>query len=466
MQPTPRIIQAILRTNLPCFVMKSFFTVSPGTNYLDNWHIDLICDKLRQVEEGKINRLIINMPPRNLKSICVSVAWSAWLMGHKPSIKIMASSYSQALSNKHSQDCRLILNSPWYQDLFPQTRIKKGENQKSKFVTTDRGFRFATSTGGTATGEGGDYLIIDDPQNPSKINSKKYRNSTIEWFEQTFATRLNNKKTGAIVLVMQRLHEDDLCGHLLKNKAEQWDLLKLPAIYEQNTNFPHPFERFSQKAGSVLHEAREDLQTLNNLKLELGEYNFAAQYQQEPVPNKGAMIEKAWLKYFSSDENLEFSQIIQSWDTAIKAKDEHDYSVGITIGISKNGFYLLDIIRIKAEFPELITILTNYADKWNPHSVLIEDKASGQSLIQSLKSSIKAPIIPIKPKFDKITRFAAVTPLFEAGKIFLNYEALWRITLEQELLAFPKSTHDDQVDSLSQALNHLQKKKSMNMRGL
>ncbi|MCT4635116.1 MAG: phage terminase large subunit [Rickettsiales bacterium] len=465
MQDTNRLVQAVLRNNFSTFVAKSFLTVSPGTKYLHNWHISLISEKLKQIEEGKITRLIINIPPRYLKSICISVSWSAWLMGHNPATKIMTASYSQALSNKHSQDCRILMNSPWYKELFPETIINKGENQKSKFVTSKRGFRFATSTGGTATGEGGDYLIIDDPQNPNKINSKKYRQATIQWFEQTFISRLNNKQTGAIVIVMQRLHEEDLCGYLLENKRDQWDLLKLPAIYEQPITFTEPY-LITKETGSVLHEEREDMVALNKLKNELGEYNFASQYQQSPIPSKGCIIEKSWLNYFSSKDNIKFKQIIQSWDTAIKAKDDSDYSVGITVGINNNGYYLLDIQRIKAEYPELIIALQNFSNKWNPQAILIEDKGSGQSLIQSLKPLIKTAIIPIKPKFDKVTRFARHSPLFEAGKIFLDYNANWRITLEQELISFPKSPHDDQVDSLSQALEYLQNKKPARIRTL
>lgn len=459
MHPSPKLMQSILRSHLPSFVAKTFFTVSPGTKYHYNWHINLISEKLKQIEQGHIKRLIINIPPRYLKSICVSVAWPAWLMGHNPACKIMTASYSQVLSNKHSQDCRLLMSSPWYQTLFPKTTIQKGENRKEKFVTSQRGFRFATSTGGTATGEGGDYLIIDDPQNPNKINSKKYRHSTIEWFEQTFASRLNNKKTGAIVLVMQRLHEEDLAGYLIKNNSE-WELVKIPAIFEEKTIYSN----IVKEANSVLHPEREGMEELNNLRKELGEYNFAAQYQQDPIPTKGTMVEKKWLQYFSFEEKTDFTQIIQSWDTAIKAKDENDYSVGITIGINDKGFYILDIMRIKAEFPELAISLQNFANKWNPHSILIEDKASGQSLIQTLKSKIKTPIIPIKPKFDKITRFAAHTPLFEAGKIFIEHSANWRIALEQELLTFPKSANDDQIDSLSQALNYLQQRKYTTMK--
>ncbi len=362
MQLNQRLIQAILRNDLSCFIAKSFSTISPGTPYLHNWHLDIINYKLEQVESGKINRLIINMPPRYLKSICVSAAWPAWILGHDPTKRIMLASYSQTLSNKHSQDCRLLLTSKWYQELFPWTRITQGENQKSKFVTTKRGFRFSTSTGGTATGEGGDILILDDPQNPNKINSKKYRENTIEWFEQTFISRLNNKKTGAIVIVMQRLHENDLCGYLLKHKAEQWDLLKIPAIFEQETIFNNP-NKLIIEPGAVLHQEREDLASLNKLKLELGQYNFSAQYNQEPVPSTGSMIQKSWLKYYSDEDKIEFSQIIQSWDTAIKARDEHDYSVGITIGVNNNGYYLLDIYRAKFEFPQLIAKVKIYALK-------------------------------------------------------------------------------------------------------
>ena len=460
-----KLLEAILRTNFSSFIHKAFTTISPTTQYLRNWHIDLISEKLTNLKQNKTTRLIINMPPRNLKSICINVAWPAWLLGHDPSTKIMTACYSQALSNKHSQDCRLIINSSWYQQIFPSTKIARGENQKSKFVTTERGFRFATSTGGTATGEGGDFLIIDDPQNPNKINSKKYRDYTIEWFEQTFASRLNDKKNGVIVLVMQRLHPEDLCGYLLEHKTNQWELIKIPAIYEQKISFNIPYKIIKQP-GSVLHPQREDLLTLNKLKFELGEYNFAAQYQQNPVPIKGSMIQKSWLKYYLSQKSIEFSQIIQSWDTAIKAKDENDYSVGITLSLSNGNYYILDIKRIKVEFPELLTTVQNFAQKWHPQAILVEDKASGQSLIQSLKANIKIPIIAIKPKFDKITRFAAHTPLFEAGKIFLDHAASWRIDLEQELLSFPKSAHDDQVDSLSQALTYLQQRKNLQVRSL
>jgi hypothetical protein len=184
----------ILRDNLASFIQKAFCTVDPSTEYMDNWHIDLIADRLELLTKSKIKRLIINVPPRSLKSVCVSVAWPAWILGRNPAAKIMVASYSQILSLKHSLDCKLVMSSDWYKELFPELEIAKGQDEKFKFVTTQRGFRFATSVGGTATGEGGDILIVDDPHNPLQAASDVQRKAALDWFGQTFMSRLNNKK--------------------------------------------------------------------------------------------------------------------------------------------------------------------------------------------------------------------------------------------------------------------------------
>ncbi|MFK8040358.1 MAG: hypothetical protein AB8B67_03380 [Rickettsiaceae bacterium] len=169
------LLFAILRKDFASFINKVFNTINPGLVFETNWHIDLIAEYLQAIQNGQIKRLIINIPPRNLKSICVSVAWPAWLLGHNPSKRIIVASYSQILSIKHSLDCRLILSSKWYQNIFPKTILSKSHNQKSKFLTTENGFRFATSIGGSVTGEGGDVLIVDDPHNPFHIRSDKMR---------------------------------------------------------------------------------------------------------------------------------------------------------------------------------------------------------------------------------------------------------------------------------------------------
>lgn len=454
-----------LFNRLDYFTYRSLKDLAPDLKYQHNWHLDMIYHKLMRVMQGDLKRLIINMPPRYMKSLCVSVAWPAWILGRDPTKKIIAASYSQSISNKHSQDCRLIVSSDWFKSAFPQTKIARGENLKAKFVTTARGFRMATSVGGSITGEGADILILDDPQNPSKINSSKYRNNIIEWFEQTFVSRLNNKRDGSIIIVMQRLHENDLCGYLLSNKPDQWEILKIPAIFEEEMLYSGDYQMIAEK-GAVLHETRENLDTLMRLKRELGEFNFQAQYNQNPISINGSMIDKKWLRYFKIENKPRFLKIIQSFDCAIKAKDEHDYTVGITIGINEEGFYLIDLIRKKMEFPELQEAAKNFALKWKPNLILIEDKASGQSLIQTLKKLIITPIIPVKPKNDKVSRFAKHTPKFEAGKIFIPESSWWKDEFLKEIMHFPKSCHDDQVDALSQALEYLDSNKLLQVRAL
>ncbi len=455
---TTSILNTILRKDLGCFIAKTFATVNPGSQYLNNWHIELIASKLEQVYRGKIRRLVINMPPRSLKSICVSVAWPAWILGNSPNARIMAASYSSTLSTKHSVDTRLVMLSDWYKSVFPSTIISQDQNEKNKFTTTERGFRFATSVGGTATGEGADFLIVDDPLNPVQAASNIMRQNVIEWFSQTFSTRLNNKKKGAIIVVMQRLHVDDLTGYLLKKRG--WEVLSLPAIFDKSTTYSYCNNTKTTNIGEYLHHEREGKEEIELAKIELGSYGFSAQYQQSPILVKGGMVEKEWLKRFNLPENEIINtqnNIYQSWDTAIKSGNGNDYSVCTTWQEKDNAYYLLDLYQEKLEYPALKRTVTSLAQKYQPKAILIEDKASGQSLIQDLRITNKLPLIAIMPNSDKITRFARITPLFEAGIIFLPNSAKWLVDFEAQLLSFPNYSHDDIVDSISQFLNWISK---------
>ena len=190
------LFDAIIRKDFISFLQKSFYTIHPSGNFYNNWHISLISDYLAEVEKNNIKRLIINIPPRNLKSICISVAWPAWILGHMPEKKIIVTSYSLQLGVKHSIDCKMIISSSWYKKIFPGTKISKSLNTKSKFLTTQNGFRMSTSVGGSLTGEGADILIVDDPHNPTYIKSKKIREKVTSWYENTFLSRLNNPQEG------------------------------------------------------------------------------------------------------------------------------------------------------------------------------------------------------------------------------------------------------------------------------
>ena len=378
------------------------------------------------------------------------MAWPAWVIGHEPSSKFLCASYSEKLSLKHSVDCRLVLQSPWYQQLFPQVKLTGDQNEKSKFVTTCRGHRIATSTGGTATGEGGDFLIVDDPHNPKQAQSSVERENALAWFDQTFYSRLNDKQRGVIVIIMQRLHEKDLTGHLLAQGG--WEHLKIPAIAEEKTIIDFGRIQRIRDKDELLHPEREGTAELTKTQLALGSYGFAGQYQQNPVPAEGGMIKVHWLKRYTH-RPTDFTRIVQSWDTAYKPKQVNDPSVCTTWGERANGYYLLDVWRDHVDYPTLKAQAMRLYQQWQPGAILIEDKASGQSLIQELHARTRLPVIAIAPEGDKLTRLSAQSAQIEAGRVWLPQQAPWLADFERELLTFPLSAHDDQVDSTSQFLN-------------
>lgn len=247
--------KAMLNIDMRTFLLYVFETMHPGKKMLSNWHLDLMIEYLKAIESGEVKRLIVNLPPRSLKSICINVAWPAWLLGHSPHTRIIAVSYNQQLSEKHSIDCRNVMQSEWYKAMFPNTTFARGMNTKSKFCTTQGGFRLATSTGGTLTGEGADVIIIDDPSSAFDIFSRKRRMKVYEWFRSCLLSRLNDSMNGKIILVMQRLHPEDLTGMLLKSESrDMWKTLKISAIAKSNHTFKLGLYQYTRKAGEELFE--------------------------------------------------------------------------------------------------------------------------------------------------------------------------------------------------------------------
>jgi len=309
-----RAFRALLRSDFGAFLHRCVLTLNPGGQFQPNWHIDAITWQLRQVMEGKTTRLIINMPPRYLKSLAVSVAFPAFLLGHNPRRRIICISYGNDLSQKHASDFRAIVQSPWYQEAFPQMRIARVVD--SDAFTTQHGFRRSTSVNATLTGLGGDCFIIDDPQKPVDAQSEILRNHVNQWYPTTMGSRLDNKETGVIIVVMQRVHMNDLSGHLLEQTTE-WTHLSLPAIAEEDETITIGDGRSHvRRAGEALHPERESLVTLERLRAELGSDVFAAQYQQSPVPAGGAMIRGTGALLRRASRAHLADRLIQSWDTA------------------------------------------------------------------------------------------------------------------------------------------------------
>jgi len=438
------------RDDFTSFIRKVLGTVDPGACYQQSKHINLIAEYLEAARRGKVTRLIINLPPRSLKSICVSVAWPAWLLGHEPRSRIIAASYSAPLALKHSLDCRLVMQSPWYRELFPDAVLARDQNEKQKFVTTQRGYRFATSVGGSLTGEGGNYLIIDDPLNAEQAMHAHHRDHVNRWFDHTFASRLDDKKKGVIVLVMQRLHVRDLSGYLLEKGG--WQHVCLPAVAPGFMRLDYGRVKYARREGSILHPEREDAALIERAKIELGSAAFAAQYQQQPQPESGAMVRPWWLVRYEKAP-LAFERVVQSWDTAIKSGEQHDASVCLTFGELEGRSYLVDACCARVEYPELRRLFMHLASRWQPQAILIEDRASGQQLLQDMRREGTLPLIPCQSRHDKITRFAAISAMIEAGRLLLPVQASWLADFEAELFSFPAGRHDDHVDALTQYLD-------------
>lgn len=297
--PVSLLRNRLLRQDLSAFIARSFATLLPATKFEPNWHIDLLAAYLNACGRGEIKRLIVNLPPRSLKSHIVSIAWPAFLLGHNPTQRIVCASYSQRLAEYHARDALKLMHSEWYRQVFANTEIAHAPQTAAMFATTQGGFRLSTSVGGTLTGQGGNVLIVDDPQNSQQAMSRSKRKWVQHWFEHTFASRLDDKRSGAIVLVMQRLHEDDLTGFLLKKGG--WEHVAIPAVAEKDEEYRMNDCVYERKAGEAM-STREDAEVLAQVKQELGSHHFAAQYQQQPVPESGGLFKREWLKRFDLAE--------------------------------------------------------------------------------------------------------------------------------------------------------------------
>lgn len=447
-----RVLDAALREDFSSFLQKGFRVINPGRSYQHNWHIDAMAWHLQKCERGEIKRLIITVPPRSLKSIAVSVAFPAWLLGRDPSRRIVCVSYSGDLARKHSLDNRTVMGADFYREIFPRTRISPDKNTELEFMTTARGCRLATSIDGTLTGRGGDFIIIDDPMKPSEALSDAQRESVNHRYDSTLYSRLDSKTAGVIILVMQRLHVDDLVGHVLAR--DNWVHLDIPAIADQDVTYEiGPGRDYHRKAGEVLHPEREPLEALERMKVMLGTYDFSAQYLQRPLPPGGNMVKWEWFKiYETSPVRESCDQVVQSWDTASKAGELNDYSVCTTWLVRKSDAYLLHVERARLDYPALKQRVIESVREFNPDAVLIEDKGSGTSLFQDLATT-SVPCIAIVPEGDKVTRMSTVSAQIEAGRVHLPKEASWLAEFQAEIMQFPNGRYDDQVDSVSQCLN-------------
>jgi predicted phage terminase large subunit-like protein len=442
------LADAIYRADFGAFVYGAFEALNPGQRLISNWHIECICYHIQQMVFGEApRRLVLNLPPRTLKSSIVSVALPAWLLGRTPGTRIICASYADELAAKFSRDCRSLLESPFYKRVFPQTRLNPKKAAEGEFETTRRGSRLATSVGGTLTGRGGDVLIVDDPIKANDADSEVARQGAIDWFRNTALSRLDDPSKSLIAIAMQRLHVDDLSGILIE---QQWPSLVIPAIAVEPADYlVGEDEVYHRPAGQLLQPERDDPAAIEELKREIGSRVFAAQYQQNPTPPDGNMIKAAWLgRYDTAPERKTFKRVVLSCDPAGKASLHNDYTAIAVVGIQEKALHVLQVSRGHWTVMQMREQIVALAAQWQVDLVIVEDTSSGMGLIQLLKEVPRLDVVGRKPDTDKVTRMSRHQGRFEAGRILLPSEAPWLADFENELLAFPSGRYDDQVDAL------------------
>ena len=446
------------------FIKQAWHVMEPGKNFVDNWHIEAICEHLEACNRREITRLIINIPPRHMKSILVNVAFPVWCWLQDPSIQFLSSSYALPLATRDNRKCRLLMQSPWFQTRWGlKFKMTGDQNQKQRYENDHSGYRLATSVDGALTGEGGDIIMIDDPHNVRDAVSAATISAVQNWWDEAMQSRHNDPKTGVFIIIMQRVNENDLTGHIIQNEYEDWDHLCLPAEYEKKTPFPVKsslgFKDPRTKEGELLWPNRFGKPEIDRLKKVMGSYASAGQLQQRPSPRGGGILKSSWWQPWNikdDDGRLllpEFEYIMQSWDTGFSEKDTASYSARTTWGVFQHkGHYnvmILEMWRDRIEYPALRREAKEAYMEWQPDSILVEKKASGQSLIQDLRMA-NIPVIDYTPGRDKVARAHSSSPLLEAGMVWYPNRK-WAKTVIDKCAAFPAGDGADIVDTCTQA---------------
>ena len=449
--PKSRIVEAVCRTDFLSHFQSCFAILEPGSTLNLNWHHYTMAHYFELVMNGSINLLIIVAPPRTLKSLMASVAFPTYVLGRDPTKRVVGISYGADLQIGFSNYCRRIIESPRYQKCFPRVQLSK--NTETEFHTTLGGYRYARSAEGSLTGIGGDILILDDFQKPTDMVSDARRFATNSLYYNTVASRINNQHKGAIIVICQRLHIDDLVGMLLRSE-ENWTVVILPAIAEKEEEvLIGPGQTHLRRVGDLLHPENMSREFLEALRCQDPE-TFAAQWQQSPIPPGGFMIKREQIQYCDELPSRTSSSLyIQSWDPGLKPGKQNSRSACLDILVQDNRYFITHALAGQWVYPDLMQHVLSRATEQKPNVILIEDAGLGTPLIDDLKQK-GPPVVAVKPEGDKVTRLLRHMSKFANRQVFLLKSAPGRTDLETELFTFPGGQRDDLVDALTQALNH------------
>jgi predicted phage terminase large subunit-like protein len=445
------------RRDFSVFFALMFPILSPD-GFKNNWHYAAMAYHLEQLRHGTARWIGIAAPPRSGKSLMSSIAWPLFLLGLDPRTRIMVISHSQTLANTLSNTFRIGFRSSLYRLIFPETEVNPRKDSEAEVGTTAGGYRLAISAEGTVTGRGGDVIIVDDGVQPDDTSSEARREAFNHFMTRSMSTRSNDKDKEAFAIIMQRLRVDDPIGYIQDRLGEEFRLLSLPAVTDIDRELPIGLGRtYLWKAGEKLHPALFDDAFLDRRRTLMGPANFSAQYLQAPQPDEGNVIDWSW---FGFDEAEPVRQpgdhVLISFDTALKTGQENDYSVGFAAILRGNHYHVIDMIRGRWGFPDLVQHVVAFCQKHQPTHVMIEESPGGIALIEHIRS-LKIPRLrnpfPVKPLRDKIERAQMASLPIRAGQVSLPRHARWLEELKAESSAFPRGRHDDMVDALVHLIN-------------
>lgn len=466
------------------FVRQAWPAMEPGIEFVPSWHIQTICEHLEAVSAGDIHRLLINIPPRHSKSTIVSVAWCCWEWLAVPEQKFLCASYSGTLSIRDNLKARRLIQSPWYQERWGHMFTMSGDqNAKQRFENDKTGYRIATSVGGAATGEGGSRLILDDPHGAQDAQSDAMRGGALDWFDQVWSTRLNNPKTDAMVTVMQRLHQKDISGHIIEDIGG-WEHVCIPAEYDnvrRKTSMGEYDPR--KKTGELICPERFGSDEITKLKQLLGTYGASGQLQQDPTPAEGGILKTKFFQLWPREKRMpQFEYILQSYDTAFSENTSADPTGCEVWGVftlkGERNAMLLDAWDEHLSYPDLRKrVIDDWSSEYGadtspkagmptkgrrPDRILVEAKASGQSLLQDLRLA-RVPAVGYNPgTSDKVARAHQTAPTLEIGLLWVPESAKlpgqavsWAQPFMKQVAKFPVAEHDEYVDCMTQAVIYL-----------
>lgn len=434
-------IEELAYGKLLCYAAMQF----PGYK-IGKMH-EVLAEYLEAVERGEITRLMVFAPPRHGKTQIVSEFFPSWFLGRNPDKHVISCSYSQTRANDVGRKVRNQIDDPMHRSIFPGCSIAPDMKSIQHFSTEQNGEYFSMGVGGSIVGRGAHLFLIDDPlKDRASAESTLERKKMQDWYRGVAYTRL--MVGGRIIIINTRWHEDDLSGWLLREQADEgWTILNMPAIAEEN-------DVLGRSPGEALWPEAYPIETLNKIKKAIGSYEWNSQYQQRPVSAEGSIIKREWIRHYSTTDRIpQFNKVVLSCDTAFKATELSDPTAILVWGVTKNEYYLLDVVCKRMEFHETKRVISMMMQKWSASVCLIEDRSSGQSLIQEFKRISPIPVIPVKTmNVDKVTRFSSVSHYFESGSILIPSNAAWLVEYETQITTFPYDKHDDMVDATSQFL--------------